>query len=263
MKLLNIAGLMMLASSLALVGCGDDDDGGGGKSGSGGSAGTSSAGTGGTGNGGSGGTGNGGSGGTGNAGAGGTTGGSGGSSGSAGTGGTGGTGGNFPAAPTLGAQIDRMGRPAVNTALISPLEADTTAKGMAKDGFNAKTPADYNDFVTPISQSLAAYDGLDTNCGNQSQYEAAGAGTGYATLANILAFDVLKVDTSAGTCDQFLAVELNVTGKCGGRTLTMDVIDSSYSVLTGADPGVVTDGVASDVDGGQTATFPFLAPPTN
>ncbi|MCB9588204.1 MAG: DUF4331 family protein [Polyangiaceae bacterium] len=259
MKILNIAGLVMLASSLALVGCGDDDDGGGGgKAGTSGSAGT--AGSGGSAAGGSGGTGNAGSGGTagtGNAG----TGGTGGSAGSAGTAGTGGTGGGFPAAPTLGAQIDRMGRPAVSTALIQPL-GDNPAKDAAKDDFNSKTPADAASFVPEIKASLGYYDALDTMCGNQAFFVASGGS--YDALAGVLAADFLRVNSSKGSCNVYLAVESGTfPDECGGRTLTMDVIDSSYTALSGATPGVVTDGIAVDADGNQTATFPFLAPSAN
>ncbi|MGE0326197.1 MAG: DUF4331 family protein [Polyangiaceae bacterium] len=258
MKILNIAGLVMLASSLALVGCGDDDDGGGGKSGSGGTAGSAgAAGNGGSAGGGSGGVGNGGSGGSAAGGSGGATGGTGGTS-TAGTGGTGGTGGSFPAAPTLGAQIDRMGRPAVNTALIQPI-GDNPAKDAAKDDFNAKTPADFADFVAEISASLAVMDSLNTVCGDQAFYDMT---TGYATLATVLASDALLLNTSQGTCDDYLAVETMAAGQCGGRALGMDVIDASYSVLAGGG-AMVGDGIASDADANQTATFPFLGPSTN
>ncbi|MEZ4371366.1 MAG: DUF4331 family protein [Polyangiaceae bacterium] len=258
MKILNITGLVMLASSLALVGCGDDDDGGGGKSGSGGTAGSAgAAGNGGTAGGGSGGMGNAGSGGSAAGGSGGATGGTGGTS-TAGTGGTGGTGGSFPAAPTLGAQIDRMGRPAVSTALIQPL-GDNPAKDAAKDDFNSKTPADAATFVPEIKASLGYYDALDTVCNNQAFF-GLGGGT-YDALAGVLAADFLRVDTSLGECNVYLGVENPaVTDQCGGRTLTMDVIDASYTSLSGA---AVGDGIASDADGNQTATFPFLAPSSN
>lgn len=259
MKILNIAGLVMLASSLALVGCGDDDDGGGGKSGSGGTAGSAgAAGSGGTAGGGSGGVGNGGSGGSAAGGSGGATGGTGGTS-TAGTGGTGGTGGSFPAAPTLGAQIDRMGRPAVSTALIQPL-GDNPAKDAAKDDYNSKTPADAASFVPEIKASLGYYDALDTECGDQVAFGAI-SGTTYDALAGILAADVLRVNTSKGSCNAYLALETGAApDECGGRTLTMDVIDASYTSLSGA---AVGDGIASDADGNQTTTFPFLAPSSN
>src|SRR5690242_6466996 len=66
------------------------------------------------------------------------TGGTAGTAGSGGTGGTGGTGGSggadaaiFPAAPILGAQIDRMGRPGINTALTNPFWDNSAANQAA------------------------------------------------------------------------------------------------------------------------------------
>src|SRR5438045_6193332 len=46
-------------------------------------------------------------------------------------------GGGPPAPPALGAQIDRMGRPAINTALNNTFNADAASKGKAKDAYNA------------------------------------------------------------------------------------------------------------------------------
>jgi hypothetical protein len=48
---------------------------------------------------------------------------------------TGDTGGGFPAAPTLGVQVDRMARPAINTALNHGFDP-TAAAGTAKDAYN-------------------------------------------------------------------------------------------------------------------------------
>jgi hypothetical protein len=47
---------------------------------------------------------------------------------------------------------------------------------------------------------------------------------------------------------------------CGGRKLSYDVIDISYSVLATGMPQGVTDGIdkPANVDG---ATFPYLADP--
>ena len=42
-----------------------------------------------------------------------------------------------PAKPTLGTQIDRMGRPAVNTALSNPFELLAGTADAAKDAYNA------------------------------------------------------------------------------------------------------------------------------
>jgi len=49
---------------------------------------------------------------------------------------------NFPPAPTLGAQIDRIGRPAVNTALNAVFEPDAAKKAAQKDAYNQASNAD-------------------------------------------------------------------------------------------------------------------------
>jgi hypothetical protein len=176
------------------------------------------------------------------------------------------TGTMFPMPPTLGAQIDRMGRPAINTALNHTFDTDATAKGMAKDAWNADTnEAGWVATYTPqTSANLGILDALDANCGNQPLYDA---GTGYKTLGGILADDRLWVDTSQSACNVYLGVEAKAAGlvptlnDCGGRTLKEDVIDMSYSVLAAGDLTMsVTDGVPADADT-QGTTFPYLAAP--
>ena len=76
---------------------------------------------------------------------------------------------NCPAAPTLGTQIDRMGRPAVNTLLNRGFEAPTAGQGTAKDAYNADaTPSGWVTAYTPeFMKGLAMIDSLDTGfCGN-------------------------------------------------------------------------------------------------
>ena len=73
---------------------------------------------------------------------------------------------------------------------------------------------------------------------------------------------------SSATCAVYLGVEANATGiipnaDCGGRTLSEDVIDESYSVLAVGATSGVTDGVAADDKlSVETTTFPYLAPPS-
>jgi len=81
---------------------------------------------------------------------------------------------NCPAAPTLGAQIDRMGRPAINTLLNHGFDG-TAAGGPAKDAYNQDT--DKATWVTsyggtfPTSEfvrNLGVLDAIDTGfCGNK------------------------------------------------------------------------------------------------
>jgi uncharacterized protein DUF4331 len=187
--------------------------------------------------------------------------------GAGGTTGAGGTGG-ASGPPTLGAQIDRIGRPAINTAISDPFDSDATMHGTKQDAYNVATPATGSTFEGPFEANLAILDGLDTVCGNQFAADMTKTdATRYKALADVLVDDQLYVDTSSGSCTTYLGVEANATGiipntDCGGRTLTEDVVDESYSLLAiGATSGV-TDGVAADdTVSAQTATFPFLAPP--
>jgi hypothetical protein len=176
----------------------------------------------------------------------------------------------FPAAPAVGAQIDRMGRPGVNTALTDPFEfngvmmADTN-----KNTYNANAdPATWRAAFAPaFARALAVIDGLDRNCGNQllaANPTMPATPTRYATLAGALADDRLYVNTATSTCSVYLAVEANATGiipnmDCGGRKLEYDVIDTTYSVLAIGSPSGVTDGVANDST--FLMSWPFLAAP--
>jgi hypothetical protein len=241
-----------LASALVLslgviTACGDDDDGGGGTAGKGGTGGGTGA-TGGTG------------------------GGQGGSSGGGGTAGGGGTGGgNIPVPPTLGAQIDRMGRPAINTALNKVAVTDDAVKQAGKDAYNQDAtssgwPAAY---AAEFAGNLAVFDALDTVCGNQLLYTPSDAGSPYGTFAGALSNDWLIVDTTKTTCG-YLGVEtpilgLGAEGTCGGRKLEDDVIDLSYSGLaagvSGFPGGVPAIGDTIDNDSTFLTTFPYLAAP--
>ncbi len=216
---------------------------------------------------------------------------------------------NIPAAPTLGMQIDRMGRPAVNTAL-NAVANDAVLATAKKDAYNhATTAASFattelnpagNDVMPPstvpgtganpktvrgeFARNLALFDSLDQGsglvgsnngpgggCSNQALYSAT---TGYTTLATVLADDVLYVDTSKLTCNFYLSLEVEVAtnkgvihSQCGGRTLTHDVVDTSYSLLAAGLNGfnqslapLVGDGVDAHTDVNND-TFPFLGAP--
>jgi hypothetical protein len=216
-----------------------------------------------------------------------------GGSGGAATGGTAGVGtggaagstpdGGIPTPPTLGAQIDRLGRPGVNTALTDPFDiVPGKTKDQVKDDYNAEAnPAMWAPkFKGYIATNLAILDALDSRggampfegCGNQLGAGPATDGGGpsrYDTLAGVLADDRLYVNTQVSdagalTCGQYLAVEANATGivpnkDCGGRTLQYDVIDTTYSVLAAGALSGVSDGVGPD--GKPTTSFPFLATP--
>ncbi|MCA9257746.1 MAG: DUF4331 family protein, partial [Planctomycetales bacterium] len=120
-----------------------------------------------------------------------------------------------------GMQADRMGRPAINTALIP--------SGM-KDAFNAGAPAnDQAEFADEVSATITAL----SNAENA------------AALTSVLLPDVLTIDVT------------NANGFLNGRGLADDVIDAELQLLSA---GAVTgDGVAGN-DVAFRAAFPYLAP---
>lgn len=77
---------------------------------------------------------------------------------------------SFPAAPTLGAQIDRMGRPAVNTLLNHGFDPSAASAGSAKDAYNADTAYGSGwvaNYRQEFADNLSVLDVLDTGmCGN-------------------------------------------------------------------------------------------------
>ena len=200
-----------------------------------------------------------------------------------------------PAAPTLGTPIDRMGRPAVNTALVGVLDSDPL-KTTKKDNYNhAVTPSawiaaggvqlDPNVAADRTIPEFAAYMGVfdvidqgqagvtGAGCKNGALYNDAAGAMAYFQLAGVLGDDELYVDTAKGSCNFYLSLEVEVaTGggvphsQCGGRTLTMDVVDISYSLLAaglngfdaanGFDPKIKDGAVVhGDV---SNDNFPFL-----
>ena len=119
-----------------------------------------------------------------------------------------------------GTQIDRAGRPAINTVLINP--------DAQKEAFNAGTPDnDFTEFGDILSTNIA---GLS----NQANADA---------LTPILLPDILTFNTS------------DANGFLNGRRLEDDVIDASLQLLTQVDG--LGDGVdANDV--AFNSVFPFL-----
>src|SRR5262245_23351859 len=76
---------------------------------------------------------------------------------------------NCPTAPMLGMQIDRMGRPAINTALNHGFDGNATAAQAAKKAYNEQTMAsEWLTNVPEFMKNLAIVDALDTGfCGNK------------------------------------------------------------------------------------------------
>lgn len=151
---------------------------------------------------------------------------------------------SLPCAQFVAGQIDRMGRPAINTALIDLL----TSTGK-KNAYNqAETLTQWLTFTSEIQGNLTALDTLDGTTGNTLLPPAA--------LAPVLADDRLLIDASVPLCDSYLAVEVGVTSQCGGRTLRRDVIDDTLGAVVG--PGV-SDNVAFSAT--LLADFPFIGIP--
>ena len=142
---------------------------------------------------------------------------------------------NLPCTFFDSGQIDRNGRPAINTALMGSVRDNPALK----DAYNRATnPAMWDAvFRSEFEFSLTALDGLDGAAGNGV------TGLSIPALAGVLLDDRLIIDTRIPTCGQYLAVELGLTTACGGRTLDADVIDVSLAGLVG--PGV-SDNVAND-----------------
>lgn len=201
------------------------------------------------------------------------TGGSGGTAASGGTAGSGGIGGSGGSG-VMG-QIDRIGRPAVNTALTQTFNPDSTASSARKDAYNAEDDtASWATFVPDFAASLAILDSLDTDsaagtgCGTQlaiGDPTEPGGDTRYDTLATVLSDDQLYVDSTTNVCVAYLGVEAETLGiveegGCGGRTPQYDVIDDTYAVLAAGALDGVPDGVDENAEGFLN-DFPFLAGP--
>jgi len=130
-----------------------------------------------------------------------------------------------------GMQVDRMGRPAVNTALIPSAR---------KDEFNGADEAnDDANFGADIEASIASLDMRD----------AGGSSFPVAALADFLVPDVLTLDTAP-----------DVSGFPNGRGLADDVIDATLSLVLLGETMGVSDNVPAN-DRAFSGQFPYLASP--
>lgn len=174
----------------------------------------------------------------------------------------------IPSRPLADAeQYDRVGRPLVTLLLANPFGfyKDKNYADEYKDIYNGAVPMRGWTPFSPqpfIQSSLALWDGLDLTCGNQPGAAATVSDQRYKRLADILADDRLWMDTAQDNCTSFMNLEgralgYNPPADCGGRPPQLDVVDQLYSIVVGS-TAPITDGVASDVDGAPTNTFPFL-----
>jgi hypothetical protein len=148
-----------------------------------------------------------------------------------------------------GVQVDRMGRPAINTALIPPSPRNDLSRGERRNAYNAGLPRnDQRDFRADMIAVLMKPLTPDAN-GNRGLF---GRNlTDASALADFLFPDILTYDTS------------KPAGYTNGRTLRDDVIDITFNLLTAG--RISTDNVGDDngpkiTDGnfGTTPAFPYI-----
>ena len=165
----------------------------------------------------------------------------------------------------IGAHVDRAGRAAITTALVSPFD-DAAKRDDDRDTYNRKPKGGRAQFSCQIGASLDVYEGLDGVCSNQILAQQAETGPArHTTLSNVLTDDRSYPAYSQGVCSQYLTVELRVTNllpntDCGCRMTLYDTIDASYTARTNDLSVGVTDGVPVDNVVSSTTIFPFLKP---
>ncbi len=146
-------------------------------------------------------------------------------------------------ATTVGAkQIDRMGRPAINTVFI-PQNPFESSEPSGKSKFNATQPK--NDkalWRAEVVDSLQVLFSLNDAAGDDKSDDA----KQISDLADVLLPDILTFDTAKS--DGFL----------NGRRLADDVIDAELGLIT--ESTVKTDCVSKN-DRAFRASFPYLATP--
>jgi Domain of unknown function (DUF4331) len=147
------------------------------------------------------------------------------------------------AATTVGSkQVDRMGRPAINTVFIpsNPFEKDEASR---KNAFNQGQPKDDPErFRAEVVDSLTLLHSLNDASGDNKADDAMKV----AGLADVLLPDVLTLDTAKS--DGFL----------NGRRLADDVIDAELALIT---EGAAKTDCVSRNDRAFRAAFPYLATP--
>jgi hypothetical protein len=146
-------------------------------------------------------------------------------------------------ATTIGRkQIDRMGRPAVNTVFVpsNPFEKDEKS---AKNTFNASQPKnDKAKFRAEVVDTLQTLFSLNDGAGdNKADDQQKISGLADVLLPDILTFDTAKSD-----------------GFLNGRRLADDVIDAELNLIT---EGAVKTDCVSKNDRAFSASFPYLATP--
>jgi hypothetical protein len=146
-------------------------------------------------------------------------------------------------ATTVGSrQVDRMGRPAINTVFI-PQNPFEKTEAYRKNQFNATQPKnDRARWRAEVVDSLKVLFSLNDGAGDDKSDDA----KMISGLADVLLPDILTFDTAKS--DGFL----------NGRRLADDVIDAELNLIT---EGAVKTDCVSKNDRGFRAAFPYLATP--
>jgi hypothetical protein len=141
-----------------------------------------------------------------------------------------------------GRQVERMGRPAINTVFLPPNPFEPSPPDpMLEDAFNFGQPADDQaDFRDEVVDTLTLLYSLN----NASDPNPGDDAATVQALADFLLPDILTYDTAASG------------GFPNGRRLADDVIDVELGLVT--EGLITTDCVASDSS--FSSSFPYLAP---
>jgi hypothetical protein len=145
-----------------------------------------------------------------------------------------------------GAQVDRMGRPAIATVFIpnNPFET-ADSEPSQKNTYNHGVPGDDRaDFRAEVVDTLTTLHSLNDMSGDDTSDDA-GKVSG---LADTLLPDILTYDTSSSQ------------GFLNGRRLADDVIDAELALIT---EGAVTSDCVSRNDRAFPGRFPYLAGPNS
>ena len=151
-------------------------------------------------------------------------------------------------------QVDRMGRPAINTVFNGLLlPSDSDYNGLEKDAFN---------FQRPSKDRSTTTDNVETVLNAIGNVLTANAATAYSAgevsaIAGVLLPDELSI--TLGSSAGFASGTSLATLALNGRKLGDDVIDAEFALLTNF---VITtgDGVGGN-DKSFSSSFPYLAGP--
>lgn len=175
-----------------------------------------------------------------------------------------------PAAPALGTQLDRMGRPAVNTVLNHGFDSNATTANAAKDAYNADSNAATwaTTYTAEFMKNLAVVDALDTGfCGN-GKCELGEANSG--PVGTACPADCQATDTPAGNgCgNQVLynggqgggpmaASYMALGGILASDELYLDTSKNQCTFYLAVEFGVVSGGTNSTC-GGRALTYDVI-----